>query len=525
MTNPTPTAYDQVLYPNYTFPQTHPDRLASIARLYGMKPADITHCRVLELGCGDGNNIVPMAYALPQAQFVGLDIAAVPIQMGQARIAQLGLSNIQLQVADLGRLDLDLGEFDFIICHGIYSWVPAEVRASILAICQAHLAPQGVAYISYNAYPGCHLREVTRDMMRFHTRGITDENNRTAQARSLVKWLANSQVEETAYAAYLKEVDDRLDSKSNGALFHDDLADINQPFYFHEFASAAAQYGLQYLSEAVLADTQDHEFAPEVGAQLNAIGEQDPLAREQYLDFLKGRTFRQTLLCHHSVNLDRNLQSSALTELYVRSEAAPASVTPDIRGSTAEKFRSLSGAAIVTDTPLAKAAMFYLYENFPRFVPFAEMVMRAGAMLVELGAQEDAMEESGQDLAAVLLKTYCMGVTEVSTQPTPCELVPSQYPQASPLVRQQVREGVLVTSLFHTNIKVDGDLSRQLLLLLDGTRSRQDVAEIFTEILAAGAGKNLTPAATQERDVFVAALPEQFAPQFAVFARMGLLIA
>ena len=84
------SAYDQVLYPSISFPQTHPARLATVAFLRGMRPAPIDRCRVLELGCGAGRNLLPMAFYLPDSEFVGLDLARQPIAFGQAFAADLG---------------------------------------------------------------------------------------------------------------------------------------------------------------------------------------------------------------------------------------------------------------------------------------------------------------------------------------------------------------------------------------------------------------------------------------------------
>src|SRR5262249_26620757 len=148
-------AYDEVVYPSYVYSQTHPDRLATIATLLGMNPTSVESCRVLELGCGAGGNLIPMAFDLSESGFVGIDLAGSAISQGRELIKALGLKNISLQQADLMDLSSELGKFDYIIAHGLFSWVPEVVRDRILAICRAHLAPEGVAYISYNAYPGC----------------------------------------------------------------------------------------------------------------------------------------------------------------------------------------------------------------------------------------------------------------------------------------------------------------------------------------------------------------------------------
>src|SRR5262252_399369 len=162
--------YDEVPYPGYTHKQTHPDRLAVIATLMGMRPAPVEHCRVLELGCGDGGNLVPMAMSLRQSEFVGFDRAAGAVQSANEVVTSLGLKNIVIKQLDVLDLPADLGDFDYIIAHGFYSWAPDAVKEKILAVCKKQLNPQGVAFISYNAYPGGHLTDMVRNMLLFHLR-------------------------------------------------------------------------------------------------------------------------------------------------------------------------------------------------------------------------------------------------------------------------------------------------------------------------------------------------------------------
>src|SRR5579872_907571 len=162
--------YDEVPYRTLPQKQTHPDRLGAIGKLFGMNPAPVRGCRVLEVGCGNASNLIPMAYALPESQFTGIDLAAEAMAAGQHTVAALKLSNCRLELADICNIGAEYGEFDYIVAHGVYSWVPAHVRDRLLALCAERLAPQGIAYISYNAYPGRHMRQMLREMMLYHIR-------------------------------------------------------------------------------------------------------------------------------------------------------------------------------------------------------------------------------------------------------------------------------------------------------------------------------------------------------------------
>ncbi|MFN2536517.1 MAG: methyltransferase domain-containing protein, partial [Mycobacteriales bacterium] len=150
---PTST-YDDVPYGVATHAATHPGRLAAIATLFGAGPPAVESARVLELGCALGGNIIPMAVAYPGSSYLGIDLSGRQIADGQRTVAQLGLTNIELRHASITDVDDSDGQFDYVICHGVYSWVPPEVQDKILDICARNLAAGGVAVVSYNTYPG-----------------------------------------------------------------------------------------------------------------------------------------------------------------------------------------------------------------------------------------------------------------------------------------------------------------------------------------------------------------------------------
>src|SRR6185503_10934875 len=163
------TSYDALPYPLLAHAQTHPAWLATLAVVHGLRPAPVEHCRVLEIGCASGSNLIPFACEMDGSEFVGIDLSSRQVAEGQEFIRALGLRNIRLQAQDLLDFD-DAGTFDYIIAHGLYSWVPQTVRDRLMDICRRHLAPQGVAFISFNAYPGWQGLNMVRDLMLYRTR-------------------------------------------------------------------------------------------------------------------------------------------------------------------------------------------------------------------------------------------------------------------------------------------------------------------------------------------------------------------
>src|SRR5215212_5131288 len=221
-----PTSYDRVPYPGYAQPLTHPDHLAATAILFGMDPPGVEDSRILELGCGDGANLIPIAYSMPGCQAVGIDLSATAVHKGQSVAEALGLKNVTLRQMDVSEAPADLGQFDYVIAHGLYSWAPPAARDAILAVCRRHLAQAGVAYVSYNAYPGQHFRQVAREMMMFVVLDVAGAEERIGEARRFLSVLARSRPEGDTYGAVLREELKRVEEARDPVFFHDDLEPV-----------------------------------------------------------------------------------------------------------------------------------------------------------------------------------------------------------------------------------------------------------------------------------------------------------
>jgi methyltransferase-like protein/SAM-dependent methyltransferase len=502
-----PESYDEVLYPGYAYRQTHPDRLAAMATLFGMTPAPVEGCRVLELGCGEGGNLIPMAFGLPRSQFLGIDSAQRPIQKGQAMVETLGIENITLRQLDLMDVSGELGQFDYIVAHGLYAWVRPVVQDKILAIAKSNLAPNGVAFVSYSAYPGGHLRTLVREMMLYHIRNLDDPEQQISQAQALLRLLAESQAESDAYGVFLKAELNRVLERRGEFLYHDDLAQVFAPAYFHQFIEHAARHGLQYLAEAHFSDMHAPAATPAVAQALDGLAG-GIVEKEQYLDFLKCRKLRQTLLCHQEVSLDRALKPEHMTKFYVASPAVPVSAKPDVCSEAAEEFRGPQGSGMVTAHRIAKAAIFELSEIWPQALQFQELLERVRRRLGG-AASQDALA-----LGEILLRTSAAGLVELHVHAFCFAAEAGERPVSSPLARLQLQKGAMITTLRHTRIEVEGELERQLLLLLDGTRDR---AALLSE-LSPFARPN---ASTPSREI----PPEDLESALGKLARLALLVA
>lgn len=481
-----PNSYDEVPYKSYPYRQTHPDRLATIATLFGMQPPAIGECRVLELACASGGNLIPLAFQLPGATFLGVDLSARELVEGQAMIEALGLVNIELRHADILELGPDLGEFDYIIAHGVYSWIPDVVQARLLEICRRHLSPQGVAYVSYNTYPGWRMRGMIRDMMCYRARSFDTPSDRLHQSRALLDFLSRSvPTEDNAYGILLKDELNQMREKDDSYLFHDYLEDVNEPLYFYQFVEAAEAQGLQYLGEADYRVMSVSNFPREVEAMLHSVAS-NRVEMEQYMDFLRNRMFRQTLLCHREVALEKRPLPQSILGLHVSSPAKPESQPVDIHNRDTVTFRGPS-SVMTSSEPVVKAAMLQLGEAWPRSLPFATLFAAARSKLNPQPVVVDISHVTydTQQLAEPLLRCYATALITLSVQPSRFTLEVSSRPLASRLARLQAGSGNSVTNHHHDTVHLN-DLERHVLPHLDGEHDRAAIVAALAERVAAG---------------------------------------
>ena len=527
MADATSNTYDTVLYPGFPLAQAHPNRLATQATLLGMTPPDVSRCRVLEVGCGDGTNMISVAFGLPDAQCVGIDLAAAGIEKGQSVVRELGLKNVTLRQMDLMDVGRDLGEFDFIVAHGLYSWVPEAVRDKLMSVCSENLAANGVAYVSYNTYPGAHLRNMVRDMMRFHVGEFPDSKQQVEQARAFINFLAaEAKTDDGVYPQVVKKEQARIAGFRDSSLFHDDLADCNAPVYFYQFVEHAARYGLKYLAEAHFFEMQAGVFPPHVVETLNQISDSQ-IAKEQYLDFLKGRRFRQTLLCHSECSLDYALRPEKLATLSIASPLRQENSEVDLRSRTVATFIGPKNSSLSTDNPVLKAAAVSLGEAWPQALPFDELLARARAASGRNETNDlEILTADAQALGDLLLRAYAGNIVELHVCPPRFVPVPGERPVASPLARLQSREHAVVSNLRHYTTTIDSDVGHQLLQLADGSRDRKDLLDALVALVESGAftiEREGAPASDRaEIRKFLAAELER---NLADLARHGLLVA
>lgn len=464
------TLYDTVPYPTVVASYTHPDALATLGRLFGLAVAPLERCRVLEVGCGDGGNLIPMAHDLRESTFVGIDLAEQPIQQGQTQAEALGLGNLALHALDLKGVPAEWGAFDYIIAHGVYAWVPADVQDGLLALIRRHLAPQGVAFVSYNLYPGAYVFQMLREMMLFHVRHIEEPERRAAQARALLHLVRDAQTKDTAYARVIEEKLKLLNTVSDAYLTHDILSEQYAPSMFLNFVEHAQAHDLRYLADTDYFSMHAGTLPEAARQHLQAL-EEAPLLLEQYLDFMRGRSFRRSLLC----TPEAEVRAPRPADLDAFFFAAPVEEQQADAGAPAEvvKLKGLRSHAIQTGHAMTQTVARHLGDQWPRRVPFGELLTLAQS-------HHDDEDTSAADLLRVLLlKLYQDGFLEAHIYAPPLTLTPGDRPEASRVARAAAATAADVPNLLHQTVTLDED-AQDLLPYLDGTRDRaalEDVSE------------------------------------------------
>ena len=449
----TVTSYDQVPYSYYSFPDSHPRRLQAVARLLGLETAAPAQCRVLELGCAVGGNIVPMAYSLPKAQFIGIDLVESQIESAKKFAAACGVTNLDLRAANITEVTPEWGKFDYIIAHGVFSWVPHEVAEKILQICAEQLAPNGVGYISFNTYPGAHMRMWVREAMLFHADAFADPIQKARAGRDFILSLART----PQLAALLKAEVQHFEDDPDSYIVHEYLENTNHAFYFRDFAASIARHGLQYLGDALQNGIAGAENSPGFRNWLEA-NRRDLIRLEQYADFVRNRVFRRALICHGNVTLDRTRMLARAETMQV---AAFLRQTAEANGMT--RFRhSLGGRRVIGAGPLHDA-LVTISRRFPQATPVSEVVDAAGGR-----HREPLLHE--------LVNCWMDSMLELYVVPPPVlARTPSDRPRASIVARYLAAQNQSPVNQRHGTITIDAT-QRRLIQLLDGTRTRDQLA-------------------------------------------------
>ena len=316
-------SYDEAPYKSKTFYYTQPGRQQVVLKLLGFKTPDLEKARVLEIGCSFGGNIIPFALENPKAEVVGIDLSSVQIEEGNRIIESLGLENIRLIHQNILEFDEKLGKFDYIICHGVFSWVNEEVQRGILNVIKNHLSENGSAILSYNTYPGWKNLEVARDVMLFRDEMLKNrgeqinEGNVVKYGRGAIEFLSQFSVLNEKIKAGITDITE----KDDYYILHEYFEENNKPMYLYDFSKMLLEHDLIHVVDSDLMKTFPN-ISNEIEEKLTAECGNDNIAKEQYYDFLLDRQFRVSVVTHKAnkekINISKDIRIVDLKEMNLR---------------------------------------------------------------------------------------------------------------------------------------------------------------------------------------------------------------
>lgn len=522
MDDPLAKAYNDNPYQSLAFNQTHPSQLYTLGKLFGLQPKTVDTAKVLELGCASGGNLIPMAFHFPTAEFIGIDLSEKQVLAGLKDIDALSLLNITLRHQSISDFQSN-DKYDYIICHGVYSWVDDKVREKILSICHDNLAPNGIAYVSYNTYPGWHMVNSVREMMTWHTKNIQDPITKAQQARSLLKFITDGlQQDKSPYAEFLKGEIQLLSKQPDSYLLHDHLGFLNQPVYFYQFMEQVNKHQLAYLSDAFLVTMFTDNLPLQFSKELNKI--KDIIVSGQYMDFIRNQRFRCTLLCHQNLQINRALKTHDIEQFYLQLIGTPNNPNFNEQSiqTTNESTFTINNLTLKVQDKLSQLAMLILYENRFKPIHYNELCQK----LAQRSHQNDmTLIKYHLNESLNLMRAVFAGLINICSYPGTYTLEVKEKPLTSSLVRYQAKTQNFVTNMRHEPVGLD-PVTKILLQHLDGTHNLESLIFILHDhikekkLLAYDEKKQVV----DDMDKLTKSLEQMCSTALGNFAKQALLI-
>lgn len=518
--------YDQVPYDTRAYPHAHPRNLAAIGALYGLTPPPVENCRVLVLGCAQGGNLFPAASMYPASRFVGIDNSVRQIEAARATAEALGLDNTTLHCMDIMDFGDTMGQFDYIIAHGIFSWIPEQVRDKVFRICQTRLSRHGIAYISYNTLPGWHINGIVRDIMCYRFREYEDPEAGLDQAITYLESIVSAMpAQNNPYMALLQQIQSQVSANNRSYLLHEYLSEINEAFYFHEIVRRGDAMGLRYLADATFIGREFCAPSMELQQRFRSISH-DAIDYEQHFDFMSNRRFRCSLFCHRDNSLCEAIDPAPAWPLYFSSMAQKTELPPD-RLPGISGFRNEWGGVMIDASPVFQTAMHHLIDLYPRALTFAQLAQAVIPGFKPENDSDEAHREAVQ-LYGKLLRARASGVLNITMDKPATATMgrrpPSSYrPLALPFARLQASSGNVVVSAWNENVGLN-PFSRQVLTLLDGSRRLKELKRtLITRYAQGGLVIPGTEPALMQGEALAEAVGQRLEESLAFFSRSGLL--
>lgn len=231
---------------------TAPERLALASLLHGGPTPSLQRYKLLEIGCGTGTNLIPLAYYRPQADFIGVDQDSTQTNIATARSIALQQSNLSFESMDLTELGSRLETtFDFILIREVASRMDSESLIQLLDNCHRLLKADGLLYLNYDSKPGWNIRGMVREYLIAHTANTDSSQDKALQARiaagKMVRSLSGSN---QPYRQLLNQEFKLVADLDSEDILHHYLMPHHQAYWRSELLHLAEQTGHHYVADA-----------------------------------------------------------------------------------------------------------------------------------------------------------------------------------------------------------------------------------------------------------------------------------
>lgn len=459
-------AYDEVAYPAPVLSILTSDYLAAAGYMHGWRPPAPERASYLEIGCGDGYNLAGIGAVTPGGHCVGFDLSKAAVARGQAIVEAAGLRNVKISVGDIMDYPRSGKVFDYIVSHGVYTWIPQHVRPAMLELIAKQLAPGGVAYVSFDALPAAGPKAYIHAFLMRELAGIEGFEQRCEQAVRLLAMMKRNQRPESRLTVQLDQLINDLPQFDPGYFFHDWLAEFYAPISLEEFGAAAAEHGLVRAGDAAMYDMFVGDLDSEARAMVEACG--NDMARRSELVFaLRGaHLFRRELLVRADAP-PPPLEWSEGVRLLSFGYSGNRETTEE-EGKPAVRYTYGPKNSAVADDPNTIAVLDELHRWFPNERTFEQLLATTGVKVATL--------------EKTLLQMGTTGIIDVHAMAQNFVTEPGEKPRVGQLIRSMLREGEEALSLRHHKLVEQNEMSRALVALCDGSRSRDELAATMAEM-------------------------------------------
>lgn len=488
-------AYNEQQYESHAFTYSSPRHLRGAAHFYGLETVPLECARVLELGCAAGGNLLPFAVAYPQAHLVGVDLSAVQIQQGQQLVKELGLKNLDLQALSLMDITSGFGQFDYIIAHGVFSWVPVEVREAMLRIVHENLSPNGVAYISYNTYPGWKASDIVRDAMLLHKQVASNGAAAFGDVKKILDLFIDGSAGNHLLAPALKNAAQRVLAHSDYYVRHEYLEIINNPCYLLEFVELAKRYAVTHVGDADPYVEMAMVYGENVRQNHEDIAQNQPRElRQQYLDFAVGRSFRKSLLIHEkrSESVLDSPEQSNVVDMRWAAYYLPVESSEDIPAGYV-RFENVGDRYITTKNKATIGLINAVTEAWPASLDIFQILGKVRPAL-----PEQTEDEAFKAILAALQELFRSGHFHYTLEAGPydgyeykqAQLKPKLIPGAAQILKARKENkqfGIGLFNLWHAAVSIHlQDAEYHLIPYMNGERTRTELRGILRDALHKG---------------------------------------